>query len=123
MQNFSAIVGDYQDQHLTYAPTRWSARAHGGPHRARVSVSGARDALTSLPRHLGEEVSIHSELGQVVWSGYVHEVEVWDGNLIVALSLDHVVNRVAVAYTASLGYGSEVRRTTDWVEDERSVER
>lgn len=127
MADFTVMVTDpnglymLPDARLTLHPVRWRAQAVGGPYTARVEVSGPRDALESLKRHLGHTVTISSELGEALWYGIVHEIELWDGDQTVTLSLDGVINRAAVAYTVVLPDGSEERRTTIWAEDARSV--
>jgi len=112
---------DMADPRLTLRPLRWRAKAAGGFASARIEVSGAREAVASVGRHLAHDVLITSELGQAVWRGYVHEVEIWEGGQTVSLSMDGIVNRVAVAYAHLLPDGGDERRTTAWAQDAHSV--
>ncbi len=112
---------DIADQRLTLRPMRWRAQAVGGFASARIEVSGPREAVASVGRHLAHDVTIRNETGTTVWRGYVHEVEIWEGGQTVTLSMDGIVNRVAVAYAHRLPDGGDERRTTDWAEDAHSV--
>lgn len=127
MATFQAILRDpnnsydLADPRLTLRPMRWRSKADGGFYSARIEVSGAREAVASVGRHLAHDVLIQNELGQSVWRGYVHEVEVWEGGQTVSISMDGIVNRVAVAYAHLLPDGGDERRTTNWAEDAHSV--
>jgi len=127
MADFRAVLQNQQnkyeltDPRLTLRPLRWRAQADGGPYRARVEATGPRESIETITRHLAHELLIYSELGDTVWRGYIHEITVWDGDQEVVLSLDSVVNSVAVAYSIVLASGGEERRTTSWAEDARSI--
>lgn len=105
---------------LRLTPVRWSAAAVGGPKVAEIEVSGPRSDLEALTDWLRYEVKIVSQRGTLLWWGYVHEVEIQIGQLIVTVNLDTVTNKVAVLYT-SLEGATEEAFTTTWASHAASV--
>lgn len=104
--------------HLT--PVRWSAAAVGGPKVAEIEVTGPRRDLEALTDWLRYEVKLISQRGSLLWWGYVHEVELQVGQLLVTVSLDTVINKAAVLYTALEGAAEEAF-TTAWAAHAASV--
>lgn len=87
----------------------------GGPESARLVGAGNRYELAETLNWLRRPVVVHRN-GTPFWWGYVHEVTVRSGGYGVWVSLDSLVNRVAVAYSYVEPGTAEVgeRRTTEW---------
>ncbi len=101
---------------------RWSA--FGGAASAVVHASGSPVALADLTNWLRCPLSIHNDLGQLVWWGYLNEVSLGRAGGVVHTSLEEMANRVAVAYTslAPADQGGESQMTA-WAEDPLSQAR
>lgn len=99
---------------------RWGV--WGGPITATITALGGEKALGDLFSRLRCPIEVVDEQGRVCWWGYVSGVRIRIGQLEVAVSLDQMANRVAVAYsyiepgTQTVG----IRKTTAWVEDTSS---
>ncbi|MHB8132873.1 MAG: choice-of-anchor R domain-containing protein [Anaerolineaceae bacterium] len=68
-------------------------------------------------------VDICDDLGQVVWNGFVNEVEIWRGAVSLKLGLDGLANRVAVRYEdlKPRASWSKEDSISDFVEDSNSI--
>jgi hypothetical protein len=99
---------------------RW--HVWGGPRSGSITAYGDEKALGDLFSKLRSPVEIYDEVGRACWWGYVSTVRLRIGALEVAVSLDEMANKVAVAYsyimpgTQTVG----VRKTTAWAEDTNS---
>jgi hypothetical protein len=95
----------------------------GGPVQAEIEVIGGREDLWELVELLRCPVEVMDEEGDVVWWGYLSRVEIHDGVMVDAVSLDEMFNRLAEAYTLSIPGVSTPgdRFTTPWVQDNDSV--
>lgn len=107
---------------VTWQPQRLSWRAVGGPDRAELGAQGDATSLWDLISFLRCPVAFQTDEGEAVWWGFVAEVEVQVDAIQVAVSVDTMANRVAVAYaytspTNTIG----TRATTAYVEDADSV--
>lgn len=105
---------------LKFTVNSQSFAAIGGPKEASVSIQGGEISLWDAINMLRLPVEIYEDRrGRAVWWGYVHQATVRRGALEVAVSLDSMFNRVAVAYSY-LAAGSESageRKTTAWADD------
>jgi len=105
---------------LRMKPVHWSSAVIGGPKTAEIEATGPRADLESLTDWLRYPVQISSRQGTLLWWGYVHEVELQVGQLVVTVNLDTVINRAAVLYT-SLEGAAEEAFTTAWASNTVSV--
>lgn len=100
---------------LTYRVKRYSKAAIGGPLEAEVEATGTREGLFELVEHLRAPVEIFNEIHDPRWWGLIQEVRIeWHG-IEFGVSLDTMVNKVAVAYTEN-----HFRQTTPWSTDATS---
>jgi hypothetical protein len=108
---------------LQFIPRTYSWQAVGGPHVATIDAVGPAIARWELFNLLRCPVEIYNDQGEIVWWGYVADVEVSEGAITARASIDTLVNRVAVAYA----YTSEAntvgeRATTAYAQDDLSVD-
>lgn len=94
---------------------------YGGPATAEVEVRGPEVLLWGVLDWLRRPVEVRGPQSNVVWWGFVNEVQLEIGGRTIGRSLDDLVNRVAVAYAAPSATGATERRTTMWAEDAASV--
>lgn len=103
-------------------PEWYTWHALGGPDTARIRAAGTQEAVWSLLNWLRAPVEIVDERDTTVWWGYLSGVTLQYGTVEVGVSLDPMVNRVAVTYVETTMSGNAVvRETTDWVQDDESV--
>ncbi len=55
--------------------------------------------ISTLPQYLRCSINLSSDNGEVFWWGFINEIRVYHGNLIITYSLDQLANRVSVFYT------------------------
>lgn len=108
---------------ITLIPERWAAVDIGGMATATIRATGTLEDLAHLLTWVGDRAEIRNDLGTGVWWGVIYEVEADLGGVTVNLSLESIVNRVAVQYASYLPDGSTESRTTDWVQDATSIDR
>lgn len=108
---------------LVITPKTWSASDRGGMKEATLTATGSAESLASLVGWLGNRVEIFNDLGDCLWWGDLYDIEITLNNVVLTLSMDDIYNRVAVIYPFQLPDGSEESRTTDWAEDEVSIDR
>jgi len=107
---------------LKLTPLRWSWREPGGPDYAEIEVEGGVDNLWAALQWLRCPVTIYNQNGTPVWWGYVNNVAFATGDIEIAVALDDMTNKVAVAYSY-VEAGSQTvgeRRTTAWAADATS---
>lgn len=95
----------------------------GGPKLAIINATGPREDLYEFLNWLRYKVTITNQIGVNRWWGIVSKVEVYDGKVKAVADIDWMYNRVATAFT-TVPLGEEtigLRGTTDWVEDETSI--
>lgn len=115
---------------LTWDVINYSNKAYGGPFKAEINVSGPDESLWELLNILRDKISFRDDMGELVWWGYIAEVEVTARNPLnpdqnktrVGVSLDTMFNRVAIAWEdIAVGTQAGERKTTDWVQDDFSI--
>jgi hypothetical protein len=108
---------------LSYDVVRYSHSVFGGPKAAEIACDGDINDLWELVERLRCPVEIYSNYGDLVWWGYVHEVQLRVGSLRIGVSLENFHNKVAVAYSFVTPGTTNVgaRRTTPWAQDSDSV--
>jgi len=91
----------------------------------RMAVQDLESELARAVESLRFGVDIHDDAGEVVWNGYVHEVEIRWERLRLEVSLDGFANRVAVRYVDLKPKAAWMREDslTDFVEDGVSAAR
>jgi len=104
-------------QGITASATGMSWEAQGGPKRARLQLAGPDMALWQAYQMLRYGVEIRNQLGEPIWWGYVHSVDINVASLSFGLSLDNMSNSIAVNYLTPDG---EVAQT-DFLADDESV--
>jgi len=112
---------DLSTPHLSWRVERFSWRAIGGPHQARITAGGDLTALWGLAETLRCPIELLDDHGEARWWGYVAEVEVQVEGLALTAALDTMANRIAVAYAYSSGDAVGSRATTAWAQDDESV--
>jgi|694.fasta_scaffold11782_7 hypothetical protein len=106
----------------TALPLWYDETAEGGPQAAAIAVTGELPSLWPLLRYLGRRVRILNRDAFPVWWGKVCEVRIALGvGLQVGLSLDNMVNRVAVRYEIRNDAGVILRTNTAYAEDADSI--
>ena len=107
---------------LALRPLRWAWRAQGGPDFAEIGVDGDEEMLWQMLAWLRCPITIYSD-GVPVWWGYVADAAFSSSALAVAVSLEDMYNKLAVAYSL-VEAGSQTvgeRATTAWVSDTTST--
>jgi hypothetical protein len=102
---------------LSYRVRTFEKRSVGGCWDAEIMVSGDSNAVQQLVALVRHGVRLVDEHNYTVWQGMVNEVVFKTGKVSFGVSLDHMSNRIAVAYTDETG----TRKTTTWAEDADSV--
>ena len=87
---------------LQLTATQHRANVQGGTMSAEVVVDGPTVALWECLNWLRRPIEISSPEGQLVAWGFVNEVRLALAGLTIGVSLDPMLNRVAVAYSLSL---------------------
>jgi len=77
----------------------YSHRAIGGPYRAQLMVEADKQTLMNYLGNLRCPVYIHDELGNIVWWGYISDVQLKVGSVNVGISLDNMYNDIRVKYS------------------------
>ena len=96
----------------------------GGCETANITAEDPSDAnLWRLVENLRCPVVIMDEIDRVAWWGYVFEVRIKAGGFEFGVSIDSMVNKVAVAYSFIADGSSQVgtRKTTAWSNDADSI--
>lgn len=101
----------------------YSASRIGGYKDAEIVLSGSDDSLIDAAGWLRFGIHILNRLGSIVWSGYVHAVELEIGGVKGGLSLAGMSNAVKVTYTYQDANGNTVRGSSDWSTDAQSISR
>ena len=96
---------------LTLRPRTASSMALGGYDQCELTVEGAPEALWSILRWLRFGVTVRNQDAQVVWDGYVHEVQVSINAIAMSLSLDTMYNAVNVLHAYTGGDGDTAAET------------
>jgi hypothetical protein len=95
-----------------------SRRAIGGCWDAEIEADGDDVNAQRLITYLGAGVEILDfQSAALCWWGYVNEIVFSKDQISYGVSLDHMHNRIAVAYTDI----SNARKTTGWAEDPISI--
>jgi hypothetical protein len=108
---------------ITLVPERWGGNDLGGMKTATIRAVGTLEDLGQLLTWVGDRAEIRNDLGTPCWWGVIYEIEADLGGVTVSLSLESVVNRVAVRYSSYLPDGSTESRLTAWVQDANSIDR
>lgn len=99
----------------------WSAL--GGCRECSITAFGEADQVQRFLEFLRYGVKIRDETGRACWWGYVHSARARVRGMEIGVTLDSMINAVAVAYsyaqpgTQSVG----ARRTTAWATDTDSI--
>ena len=101
---------------------RLSWMAVGGCDLASIQASGGEAALWELADLLRCRVEIADEQGRPAWWGYVDDVAITIGALKWGVSLTTMANRIQVAYEDVTAASTGTRGTTDWAQDDDSVD-
>ncbi|MBI1296660.1 hypothetical protein GC175_17025 [bacterium] len=90
---------------------------------AQVEVIGGKDVLWEILSWLRCPLIIYNSKQMPVWWGYVSEASVINDQIEHRVSIDEMVNRIAVAYSYVAPGSQDVgtRKTTAWVQDDTSV--
>jgi len=92
---FTRGVGDEPG----YSQLTFDSRAEGGYHRASFSIRESRDLLAELLTTAAcSEVLIYDDETNMVWEGYVHDVELDMGRVVYRANLSDMANAVWVRY-------------------------
>lgn len=111
---------------ISVQPKRYRTSVIGGCMEAELEVKGSKNDLFDLANYLLRcPVSIYYD-GVLVWWGYVESVDVCLGAYTVGVTLDNMVNRVAITYsviTVNEEGETEIgqRATTSWAENQISI--
>jgi hypothetical protein len=101
---------------LEFEVERYSWFTFGGPKIASVIATGSRSDLFELVNHMRSPVEIVTEKGDVVWWGFLSNIQInWDA-ITFGVDLETMFNNVAVAYT-----DQNIRYTTQWSGDAESI--
>lgn len=106
---------------VTLIPQRWSDTATWGPDTATIAATGAVDELVELLSWVGDRVYIRDGGGDVLWWGYVDEIEVDLGGVILSSGVADVANRIMVKWVERDAAGRERAQETAWAEDAGSI--
>lgn len=104
---------------LHFGVSNYDFAAIGGCDKAEILATGGELGIWDLANYLRCPVTIYDARGIPVWRGYIHEASIEQGALTVSVSLDRLVNRVAVAYSY-VATGSQtvgLRKTTAWADN------
>jgi len=106
-----------QPKGVTFAVESYSKSVMGGCKTAKILIEGSRESLWEFAEYIRRPVEIiHDERGECVWWGYLAEVDIREKNFHSQITIDSMVNKVAVAYTEL-----NKRETTTWSSDAESV--
>lgn len=105
------------------AVERYSHDARGGPRRCVISAAGHFLDLWDMMAHLRAPVEIYDHLGETVWWGYIHKVNIQTELTELSVDLDRMANSIAVGYsTRGSGQGaSGSSGTTSYAENADSI--
>lgn len=82
-----------------YFGLQFSQRAEGGFHRCSFGIRGSYDFLASFMQNaLGREISVYDNNGDVVWEGYIHQMEFDAGSAVYSIDIGDMANAVWVRY-------------------------
>lgn len=109
--------GEQTPQGLELTPTRLSHNDRGGCHEAIVRVDGRLEDTQFCTDWIGRRVKILNDVGSVVWWGVVTAVTVGLGKWAVGRSLNGLVNRCAVEYSAEDRASGDNYAVTAWLDD------
>ena len=94
-------------------PVKYSRSVFGGHKKATINAEGVSKDLWEFIEMLRCPVYfMDMNRAKDTWWGYVNRVAVWDGGMPWSVSLDHMANKVAIAYSFNFE-----RFTTAWVEN------
>lgn len=78
---------------------QFAQRAEGGFYRASFNIRGPYDFLSGFMQNaLGREIKILDNEGDVVWEGYIHELEYDADRTVYKVDLGEMANAVWVRY-------------------------
>lgn len=106
---------------LSFTPVRFSTHAIGGPEYAEVKVTGTLENIWQLLDFLRFHTLIRNNNANVIWNGYISEVQLNLGGLTVSKNIDELKNRVKVFYTYKDASGNSVDTNTSWYENTESM--
>ena len=100
-------------------PSRLRWVAQGGCDRATISASGGRQDIWSMANYLRCPVEITDGVGRNVWWGYINTIKIQDGADVWEISMDTMVNRLAVKYVtiAENAEGTGTQAQTSFLDD------
>ncbi len=107
---------------ITLKPRTASSMALGGYDQCELAVTGAPEALWSILRWLRFGVTVRNQDAQIVWDGYIHEVQVSINAISVSLSLDTMSNAVNILHAYTGGDG-DTAAETGWAFHDDSIAR
>lgn len=102
---------------LELEPVRVSHNDRGGCHEAVIKVMGRLEDTQFCTDWLGRRVRILNDVGSTVWWGVVTGVTVGLGKWAVGRSLEGLVNRCAVEYSAEDRTSGDNYAVTAWLDD------
>lgn len=127
---YCTIVGHQTGLHIVprgqVIIDNYSHHVIGGPRAATIQViSSDLDDLYPLLATLMADVNIYNEAHEWRWGGFVEEVVIEIGTLIIGISLTNVANRIRVTYTAhnidANGNDQSTQEYTLWASDSESI--
>lgn len=108
---------------LSFSVGKISWSAVGGPTLCDVLCEGDLQDLWLLLDMLLSPTEIYNDNGDLVWWGFISDIELQIDAIRVELSLDTIANRVAVAYVqSSAATPVGLRGATVWEQDDLSVD-
>lgn len=106
---------------LIITPIRYSNHAIGGPEYAELKFGGSLEQIWQALNYLRYNVIIRDKNYDVVWHGFISEVQINTGGLSIGKTIDSLTNKVKVFYTYNDADGNAIDAITDWIEDENSI--
>lgn len=85
----------------------------GGSKEARLAFTGYKveNNIEQIYEGIGYAVDIVDDSGQVVWNGYVNEIELQIGKVAMRYNLEQYANRIAIRYV-------DLKPSAPWIRDD-----
>lgn len=104
-------------------PVWYSGSEVGTYDRAEIEGAGSKEALWAALGWLNRRVQIRNEYGTTVWAGFINEVRISLGGLVMGVSLEPMANRVKVIYSYEDANGAPADGDTGYSDDSESITR
>jgi hypothetical protein len=107
---------------LDFKVRSYSHAAMGGPYQAVIEATGGEMQLWGLIDRIRAPVLIHSDKGDLVWWGYLSDVQATvkpaagPGKVRVGVSVENMFNRIFVAYMLIDPTAGDERESTTWAD-------